>query len=257
MNNVRTVSDTKRAFYGQHTRPINAIYRRVIEELMVEMHLLLVNADFNYDSIYALGVVSTYDRFMQGYEPVADRDAMYIAIVQAVKADPAQYRQDAEEVMTAAKSIATLDEFKALVEAAKSEGGSEPLKANLHKVISNPKFKYSRLFAIGLYNIAEAVDAEALKAKEKREALFSSLAETFGLNADLLKKDVDLYRSNLEKMVQAQEVMKDMVEAEKKKKAKREEDRKKRTEAKAEDKPESKPSEDKSDESAVADAEVE
>ncbi len=261
MNNVRTVSDTKRAFYGQHTRPINAIYRRVVEELMVEMHLLLVNVDFNYDSIYALGVVSTYDRFMQGYEPVADRDAMYTAIVQAVEADPAQYRRDAEEVLAAAQSIATLDEFKALVEAAKTEAGHEALKANLHKVISNPRFKYSRLFAIGLYNVVEAVDAQALQDKEKREALFGSLAETFDLNADLLKKDIDLYRSNLEKMAQAQEVMKDMIEAEKKKKAKREEDKKKRAAAKAEgkpqDEPEDKSPEDKSGESAVADAEVE
>ncbi|NEQ21393.1 MAG: photosystem II biogenesis protein Psp29, partial [Microcoleus sp. SIO2G3] len=28
MNNVRTVSDTKRDFYNHHTRPINSIYRR-------------------------------------------------------------------------------------------------------------------------------------------------------------------------------------------------------------------------------------
>jgi len=40
VNNVRTVSDTKRAFYTLHTRPINTIYRRVVEELIVEMHLL-------------------------------------------------------------------------------------------------------------------------------------------------------------------------------------------------------------------------
>ena len=59
------------------------------------------------------------------------------------------------------------------------------------------------------------------------------LAEAFELNADLLKKDVDLYRGNLEKMAQAQEVMKDMIEAEKKKQAKREEEKKKRAEAKA------------------------
>jgi len=233
VNNVRTVSDTKRAFYGQHTRPINAIYRRVVEELMVEMHLLLVNADFNYDSLYALGVVSTYDRFMAGYEPASDRDAIYTAIVQAVNGDPAQYRRDAEEIMASAKSVSSLDEFKSLVESAKTDAGNDSLKANLHKIIANPKFKYSRLFAIGLYNVIDAVDAEALKDKEKREALLEDLAGTFELNADLFKKDIDLYRSNLEKMAQAQEVMKDMIEAEKKKQAKREEDKKKRAAAKA------------------------
>ena len=73
MNNVRTVSDAKRAFYTLHTRPINSIYRRVVEELMVEMHLLFVNTDFSYDAIYALGVVTAFDRFMQGYRPEHDR----------------------------------------------------------------------------------------------------------------------------------------------------------------------------------------
>ena len=63
MSNVRTVSDTKRSFYALHTRPISSIYRRVVEELMVEMHLLSVNVDFSYDSIYALGVVTTFDRY--------------------------------------------------------------------------------------------------------------------------------------------------------------------------------------------------
>ena len=58
VDSVRTVSDTKREFYALHTRPIDSVYRRVIEELLVEMHLLSVNHDFQYDAVYALGVVS-------------------------------------------------------------------------------------------------------------------------------------------------------------------------------------------------------
>ena len=233
MNNVRTVSDTKRAFYGQHTRPINAIYRRVVEELMVETHLLLVNADFNYDSIYALGVVSTYDRFMKGYQPEGDRDAIYRAILQANEADPDQYRRDAEELIGVAKGLSSIEDFKSVLAQAKTDAGTDTLQANLHKAISNPKFKYSRLFAIGLYNVVEAINADLLQDKDKRDALIKDLADTIGLNEDLLKKDIDLYRGNLEKMAQAQEVMKDMIEAEKKKKAKREEDQKRRAAAKS------------------------
>ena len=226
MNNVRTVSETKRAFYDQHTRPINAIYRRVVEELMVEMHLLLVNVDFEYDSIYALGVVSVYDRFMTGYEPEADQQSIYSAIIQAVGADPAQYRRDAEEVLAAAGSIPSVDSFKSVLNEAKTSSGNDALQGNLHKVISNSKFKYSRLFATGLYNVIDAINAEALKDKGKREALLDELAETLGFNNELLKKDIELYRGNLEKMVQAQAVMKDMVEAERKNKAKREQAKK-------------------------------
>ena len=235
MNNVRTVSDTKRAFYSEHTRPINAIYRRVVEELMVEMHLLSVNKDFEYDSIYALGVVSVYTRFMAGYEPERDRESIYNAIVKAVEGDPQQYKSDAEEVLAAARNVSSLDAFKSMVNEAKTDGGGNALKGNLHKVISNPKFKYSRLFATGLYNLLEEIDEKAIADKEKRDALLDELAETIGLNNDLLKKDIELYRSNLEKMAQAQAVMKDMVEAEKKKRAKREQEKVEREQKKAEE----------------------
>jgi photosystem II biogenesis protein Psp29 len=224
VNNVRTVSDTKRSFYSTHTRPISAIYRRVVEELMVEMHLLLVNTEFAYDAIYALGVVSVFDRFMEGYQPESDKGSIYSAIIKAVEGNPEQYRRDAEDVLSAAKAIPSLEAFKALLQEAKV-GGGDALKANLNKVITNSKFKYSRLFVTGLYNLIEAIDAEALQDKDKREALLNELSETLGFSNELLKKDVELYRSNLEKMAQAQAVMKDMVEAEKKKKAKREQDK--------------------------------
>lgn len=232
MNNVRTVSETKRAFYGQHTRPINALYRRVVEELMVEMHLLLVNVDFEYDSIYALGVVSIFDRFMAGYQPEADQQSIYKAIIQSIEGDPDQYRRDAEEVLAAAKALPSIESFKSMVDEAKTSGG-DALKGNLHKVISNPKFKYSRLFTTGLYNVIEAIDADALKDKAPREALLNDLAETLGFNSELLIKDIELYRGNLEKMVQAQAVMKDMIEAERKKKAKREQERQDKAKAEA------------------------
>ena len=122
MNNVRTVSDTKRSFYGTHTRPISAIYRRVVEELMVEMHLLLVNVDFEYDSIFALGVISVYDRFMAGYQPEVDREPIYSAIIKAVEGDPAQYRRDAVEVLEAGQAVPSIEAFKALLEEAKNGG---------------------------------------------------------------------------------------------------------------------------------------
>jgi len=232
VSNVRTVSDTKRAFYGTHTRPINAIYRRVVEELMVEMHLLLVNVNFSYDAIYALGVVSVYDRFMAGYEPESDRTSIYSALIGSILGDPAQYRSDAAEVLEAAKTVPSVEAFKSLLEEAKTSGG-DSLKGNLNKVITNPKFKYSRLFATGLYNVLEAIDADVLDDNDKREALLKEIAGTLGFNEELVIKDIELYRSNLVKMAQAQEVMKDMVEAEKKKQAKREQDKADRAAKKA------------------------
>ncbi|MEM9163996.1 MAG: photosystem II biogenesis protein Psp29, partial [Cyanobacteria bacterium P01_F01_bin.4] len=142
MNNVRTVSDTKRSFYAHHTRPINAIYRRVVEELMVEMHLLSVNLDFAYDPLYALGVVTSFDRFMAGYQPEVDKDSIFAAICNAVESSADQYRSSAEAIKSAINGL-SLDELKRQVAEAKTGSGTM-LQDALRAIATNEKFKYSR-----------------------------------------------------------------------------------------------------------------
>ncbi len=219
MNTVRTVSDTKRAFYTHHTRPINSIYRRVVEELMVEMHLLSVNVDFQYDPIYGYGVVSTFDRFMQGYQPEQDRISIFNSLCQAIQDDPQRYQQDAqrlEELATSAKQslvagLAKADHWE----------GTGFLQEVCQAIAPNPKFKYSRLFAIGLYNLIEKADPEAVKDDQQRLATLKPISEALKLSFDKLQKDLELYRSNLEKMAQAQIVMADALAAERKKREQR------------------------------------
>ncbi|MBD0334111.1 MAG: photosystem II biogenesis protein Psp29 [Cyanobacteria bacterium Co-bin13] len=221
MNNVRTVSDTKRDFYAHHTRPINSIYRRVVDELLVEMHLLHVNVDFVYDPIYALGVVTTFDRFMQGYQPEADRDSIFRGICQAIGSSPEQYRHDAGWVKDVVAGQ-SLDQFKALFEDLGSAAGQEGLRGVLAAIATRESFKYNRPFGIGLYTLVEAVDPEVLKDTEKRNELFVYMGEQLKISVDKLQKDLDLYRSNLEKFAQAQAVMQDILAADRKKREARE-----------------------------------
>ncbi|MGP1373790.1 MAG: photosystem II biogenesis protein Psp29 [Almyronema sp.] len=220
MNNVRTVSDTKRAFYARHTRPIHSIYRRVVEELMVEMHLLSVNVDFVYDPLYALGVVTTFERFMQGYEPSQDRASIFQALCQSIERDPQQFEADAAQIK---QSVATLsiEDFKAQIQNIDSSADQQPwdtLKAIAH----NEKYKYSRLMAIGLYTLVETIDPEFVKNDKQRAELFMQVCATLNIADDKVQKDLDLYRSNLEKISQAQAVMKDILEADRKKRLQRE-----------------------------------
>jgi photosystem II biogenesis protein Psp29 len=196
---------------------------------MVEMHLLSVNADFVYDPLYALGVVTTYDRFMEGYQPEADKVSIFSALCRSIHSTPEQYRSDAEAVRATVNGM-TLDTLKAQFDDLGS--GGDGLRAILAGVASREKFKYSRPFGIGLYTLVEAVATdEALKDRETVEALFKELGDKLNLSTDKLQKDVELYRSNLEKFAQAQEVMKDMLAADRKKR----EERQKAAEAKAEE----------------------
>jgi photosystem II biogenesis protein Psp29 len=220
VNNVRTVSDTKRTFYAAHTRPINTIYRRVVEELMVEMHLLSVNVDFSYNPIYALGVVTTFDRFMQGYQPERDKESIFSALCQAVEQEARRYRQDAERLQALAKSLPVNDLIAWLSQTSQLDRDAD-LQTQLQAIANNPNFKYSRLFAIGLFSLLEQSDPELVKDEKQRNEALKTIAKGLHLSDEKLSKDLDLYRSNLDKIAQALVVMADMLSADRKKREQR------------------------------------
>lgn len=216
---VRTVSDTKRSFYAHHKRPINSIYRRVVEEMMVEMHLLSVNVDFKYDPIYALGIVTTFDRFMQGYIPEQDKTSIFTALCQSVEASPEQYRQDAAQLEASVEGM-SLDDFNRQLPGAE-EAGSGALGGYFQTIANDPNYKYSRLLAIGLYTLLEKIAPEAIADDNQRKDLIKQVCTALGFSDEKMQKDLDLYRSNLDKLAQAQEVMRDILEADRKQREER------------------------------------
>jgi photosystem II biogenesis protein Psp29 len=221
VNNLSTVSDTKRNFYSKHTRPINSIYRRVVEELMVEMHLLSTNIDFAYNPIYALGVVSSFERFMTSYRPEADKQSIFVALCQSMGGNAEQYRKDAAGVQEFAQSMQGQDIANWLAQPS-SDGMGAQLASTLNAITNNPKFKYSRLFGIGLFTILEQAAPDILKDEKQREAAIVQIGEGLHLPTEKVQKDLDTYRSNLDKLVQMEAVMADLAEAERKKREKRE-----------------------------------
>lgn len=228
MSNVRTVSDTKRDFYNYHTRPINSIYRRVVEELMVEMHLLAVNVDFKYDPIYVLGVVASFNRFMQGYRPERDKESIFNALCQAVGGNPQQYQDDAEKLKAAVGRLSGQELVDWFSSPTPLEG-AEDIHTTVAAIADNPKFKYSRLFAIGLYTLLEQAEPELVQDAKQSMEMLQRIGQALHLPQEKLQKDLELYRSNLEKMAQAQIAIEDAIKADRKKREQREQDKKKAT----------------------------
>jgi len=220
VNTVRTVSDTKKDFYLAFPKPVNQVYRRVVDELLVEIHLLKVNQTFVYDSIFALGFVTTFDRFTVGYKPETDRFAVFHALCSALQFDSDRIRQDA----TSLRDLATNSphEIKTLLTNLESGISLEPLSGQLQTIANKANFKYSRLLGVGLYALLEISDPESIADNTKREEVIKLVGETLKFGSDRLLKDIDLYRSNLEKIEQARQMIADMVEAERKKRAQKE-----------------------------------
>jgi photosystem II biogenesis protein Psp29 len=220
VNTVRTVSDTKKDFYLAFPKPVNQVYRRVVDELLVEVHLLKVNQTFVYDSIFALGLVTTFDRFTVGYKPETDRFAVFHALCSSLQFDSDRIRQDATTLSDLA--VRSPNDIKTLLTNLDSGISLEPLSGQLQTMAHKENFKYSRLLGVGLYALLEISNPDEIADNTKREEVIKLVGETLKFGSDRLVKDVDLYRSNLDKIEQARQMMADMAEAERKKRAQKE-----------------------------------
>jgi len=212
---IRTVSEAKREFYTHYNRPISSVYRRVVEELLVEMHLLTVNVDFRYDPFFALGAVTSFGRFMQGYQPEADLDTIFNALCQAIAVNPQQYRQDSQALLVSVRGLSVTELLSQIT--APSSGDRNLLLASLQDIARSPRFKYSRLFAIGLYTLLLTMAPELKEQGEKCQQLLSQFAQVLKIADEKLQKDLELYRSNLDKVDQLLKVLAEAAEADRKK----------------------------------------
>ena len=64
-----TIADSKKAFYNAFPHIIPPVYRRVTDELLVELHLLSHQKAFKPDAIFAIGLAKVFDSFTKGYRP--------------------------------------------------------------------------------------------------------------------------------------------------------------------------------------------
>ena len=188
------------------------------------MHLLSVNAEFQYDSIYALGVVTTFDRFMKGYRPDEDLSSIFNAICQAMDgADANQYRQDADALLQSVGQLSK-DDFGQILnqigDAGQGSGGAD-LHSQLGAIAHGSSFKYSRLFSIGLLTVLETIDESMVTDDTQLSETVQKLCELLKLSKEKVDKDLELYRGNLEKLQQAQEVLEDVLKADRKKREER------------------------------------
>ncbi|KAI5660752.1 hypothetical protein M9H77_20075 [Catharanthus roseus] len=208
---IPTVAETKMNFLKAYKRPIPSIYNTVLQELLVQHHLMKYKRTYRYDGVFALGFVTVYDRLMEGYPSDEDREAIFQAYVKALNDSPEQYRADAQklEEWARAQNPSTLVDFSS------REGEVESiLKDIAQRAGSKESFSYSRFFAIGLFRLLELANATEPTILEK-------LCAALNVNKKSVDRDLDVYRNLLSKLVQAKELLKEYIDREKKKREER------------------------------------
>ncbi len=186
------------------------MYRRMVDELLVELHLLSHQSGFVADSLFATGLVQVFDGFSRGYRPDQHRLPLFEALCSCSGFDAASLRQQRDQAM-AAMGDHSVDEVKQWIEH-QGEGAPAPVAQALAS-IRRQDFHYSRLMAVGLLSLLQqAKGAEALEPEALRTAAHE-VGESMGLLRDRLDKDLSLYTANLEKLAQAVELLEETVAA--------------------------------------------
>jgi photosystem II biogenesis protein Psp29 len=204
------VADTKRTFYTLYRKPLPAIYNVVLQELLVQAHLVRNNVDYAYDAVYALGLTSTLEAVLEGLEGSAgDKEAVFDAFVKSLGEDPARYRSDAAEMAKFAKEAAG----SALAPAADGSFGQQALAAVAARAAAGELY-YSRFLAVGVFRLLELSGAKDPKALEQ-------LASAMGVPQAAVARDLGTYKAVLSKLAAAKELMRELLERERKKQAER------------------------------------
>ncbi|GLT48111.1 hypothetical protein SLA2020_217520 [Shorea laevis] len=206
-----TVSETKFNFLRAYKHPIPSVYNTVLQELIVQQHLMRYKRSYRYDPVFALGFVTVYDQLMEGYPSDEDRDAIFQAYIRALNEEPEQYRIDAQKLEEWGQSQTA----SSLVEFPSREGEVEGiLKDIAERARSKENFSYSRFFAVGLFRLLELANATEPTVLEK-------LCAALNIDKRSVDRDLDVYRNLLSKLVQAKELLKEYVDREKRKREER------------------------------------
>jgi photosystem II biogenesis protein Psp29 len=211
VSSALTVADSKRAFHSAFPYVISPLYRRMVDELLVELHLLSRQQGFRPDPLFAVGLVQVFDAFSRGYRPENQTPLLFEALCGASGFDATQLRLQAEAAL-ASVGHHNMQTVRGWIDQ-RGLGAPEPLGAALAGV-QRDDFHYSRLMAVGLLTLLEqAQDSGSIEPQALRQAAHD-LGESMGLLRDRVDKDLSLYAGNLAKMAQAVELMEETVAAE-------------------------------------------
>ena len=205
MGDRQTIADSKRAFHQAFPHVIAPLYRRVSDELLVELHLLSHQAQFNSTPLFAVGLDKVFSTFTKGYRPESHPDRLFEAICSSNGFDASALKQEASKSRAAA-SDAAMQGITALLSEQRLPEGSH----------------YSRMMAIGLLTMLETARGNQDTPDDKtliQQAV--DLCTQLNLPSDRVEKDLNLFATNSERMEQAVELMEETLASDRRKREQR------------------------------------
>ena len=197
-----TVSDSKKLFYEQFPFVIPGLYKRIVDEMLVELNLLNHQNDFLQDDLFCVGLTETFKELTKGYKPEDHLMLLFESLCNSSNFEPSKIKEISKKTNELYKDK-SLKEISILLK--------EKTSSNLYS---------SRILNIGIYLIiVSAFDFNEIKDSEKDKAIFD-IVNSLNLSVNKAEKDISIYKSSIKKMDQARELLEEAIIQNKKKEKK-------------------------------------
>ena len=197
-----TVSDSKKLFHEQFPYVIPGLYKRIVDEMLVELNLLNHQKEFSQDFLFCVGLTETFKELMKGYKPEKHLDLLFESLCSSTNFEAKEIKLISQKSQKEFKDKSSNDILKIL----KEKG--------------NSKLYPSRILNLGMYTIIS--NSPDLKEKNESDTnkMTSDIFEKLSLSPNKAEKDIGIYKSSISKMKQAKELIEELRIKDKKKEQK-------------------------------------
>ena len=197
-----TVSDSKKLFHEKFPYVIPGLYKRIIDEMLVELNLLNHQNEFMQDFLFCVGLTETFKELMKGYKPDNHLDLLFESLCSSTNFEAKEINEISQKSQKEFQDKTSKDILKLLEEKSKS------------------KLYPSRILNLAIYILFS--NAKDLKEKDESETnkMISDIFEKLNLSANKAEKDIGIYKSSISKMEQAKELIEELRTKDKKKEQK-------------------------------------
>ena len=197
-----TVSDSKKLFHEQFPYVIRGLYKRIVDEMLVELNLLNHQNEFKQDDLFCVGLTETFKELTQGYKPEKHLVLLFESLCNSSNFESKKIQDSSKKTLEKYKEK-SLKEIEIL------------LKEN-----SVPNLYSSRILHLGIFLIiANATDFNDIKDSEKNK-IISDIINKLNLSFNKAEKDIGIYKSSIIKMEHAKELLQEAKLKDKKEKNK-------------------------------------
>ena len=194
-----TVSDSKKLFHELFPYVIPGLYKRIVDEMLVELNLLNHQNEFSQDYLFCIGLTETFKELMQGYQPEKHLDLLFESLCSSTNFEAKEINEISKKSQKEYKDKTSKDILKLLIEK------------------SNSKLYPSRILNLGIYIlISNSQDFKEKNESDKNKMTFD-IFENLSLSANKAEKDIGIYKSSITKMKQAKELIEELRIKDKKK----------------------------------------